>query len=587
MLAIASILISSGASLASDQPRSYQQRDIDVVAIVNEVAETLGWSNRALDDEFPYPDVYDETYLQDENGEGFWYGHGLSVYLYDSYEDAERYYYEFREGAETNETDGQVSVSDELFHELNGYRFTRWLEWEGQACSIADAQFKWTMGNMVLTAFEHTTCTLSEPPLDPMPIAEALYAAAIRHGLEANPISPNPSNLDPNSQDIEAVIEQINKIVNNPAVPITGAIAGTLLAMLIAALRGGPPTPVRNLPPTGRLAPTPGQVDANGRVYSPVSGGWVSPQMYEYHKNWSDKGWRWNSQAGRFEGQHGAINEKGQVMDDEWGWVDQKTFKQNELMRSEGMVYNRNLGWQTPEDLNRFESEREGIRQRGREFSAEKNAQIQRELKESQAQRDRAFQEKMRKIDAKRTDEIKADMEMYQKRAQRYIDRDKQLANYVYIAEKVETAADVGVAVCARLTGPVGKTIAAAYEGVKEAAVSADEVIASDDKIGTAEGLGDEKIKDEYKEKIKEKVEEKITSYVPKSVNRWMKKITNPIKKLVLRRFGKPGLILYQELEKKAVEMAKEKGEEFVEEQIEAGAEIFINGIDPNVLTGT
>jgi hypothetical protein len=305
--------------------------------------------------------------------------------------------------------------------------------------------------------------------------------------------------------------------------------------------------------------------------------------MYDYQKNWSEKGWRWNAQTGRFEGQHGAVNEKGQVIDDELGWVDQKTFQQNEQMRREGMVYDRNFGWQTPEELNLKESEREGIRQRGREFSAEKNAQIQRELKEAQAQRDREFQ---KTENARRADEIAADMEMYQKRAQRYIDRDKQLENYAYIAEKVEAAADAAIAVCARLTGPAGKSIAAAYETVKEVAGAADEIITSEDKIGKAEELMEDKIKEEKEEKLKEKVEEKVTSYIPASVNRWMKKITKPIKKTILRRFGKTGLILYQEVEKKVGEMAKDKAEELVEEQIKAATDKVKDAFDPYLLTG-
>jgi len=244
------------------------------------------------------------------------------------------------------------------------------------------------------------------------------------------------------------------------------------------------------------------------------------------------------------------------------------------------------MGWQTPEGSNRFESDRDGIRQRGREFSAEKNAKIQRELKESQAQRDQAFQKKMQKIDAQRAGEIKANMEMYQKRAQKYVDWDKQLEYATYVAQTIETAADVGVAVCARLTGPAGKAIAAAYETAKEVAATADDVIAADDVIGKVQELGDEKIKDEVKDKIKEKVEEKITAYIPKSLNLLMKKITKPIKKAVLRRLGKTGLIIEQEIEKKAGEYLKEKVEEFVEGQIETAGEEIINNIDPNLFTG-
>lgn len=342
------------------------------------------------------------------------------------------------------------------------------------------------------------------------------------------------------------------------------------------------PTPPR--PPTGGVRP--GQAGPDGKILSPTGQGWVSKSIYDYQQKWLQKGWRWNSQTGKFEGQHGAVNENGQVQDDELGWVDQKTFQDNEQMRSQGYVYDRSMGWQTPEDSNRFKSDWDGMRQRERERSADKNAQIQSELKESQAQRDQAFQQKMQKIDAQRAGEIKANMEMYQKRAQKYVNWDKNLEYATYVAQTIETAADVGIAVCARLTGPAGKAIAAAYETAKEVAVTADDVLASDDVVGKAKELGDDKIKDEYKDKIKEKIEEKVTPYIPKFVNRIANQIKRPIKKFILRRTGKTGLIIYQEAEKKLLEYGKEQVEEFVEGQVETAVEEIKNNIDPNLLTG-
>ena len=147
----------------------------------------------------------------------------------------------------------------------------------------------------------------------------------------------------------------------------------------------------------------------------------------------------------------------------------------------------------------------------------------------------------MQKLDAGRIAEIKANIEMYQKRAQKYVNWDKNLEYATYVAQTVETAADVGVAVCARLTGPAGKAIAAAYETAKEVAVTADDVIASDDVVGKAKELGDDKIKDEYKDKIKEKIEEKVTPYIPKFVNRIANQIKRPIKNSFLgKRENRP-----------------------------------------------
>lgn len=428
---------------------------------------------------------------------------------------------------------------------------------------------------------------------------EYMYQLALQHGLgenvspDPNPVEPDPyidpnSNPNPNPEpspiDPE-VIRILQSILGTPVIPITGAVAGGLAAWVISMLGGSRPVlPTPSRPPTGGLRP--GQMGPDGRIWSPTGQGWVSKSMYDYQQKWLQKGWRWNSQTGKFEGQHGAVNENSQVQDDELGWVDQKTFNDNEQKRSQGYVYDRSLGWQKPEDLNRIENERDGIRQRERERSADKNAQIQSELKESQAQRDQAFQQQMQKLDAERIAEIKANIEMYQKRAQKYVDWDKQLEYATYVAQTVETAADVGVAVCARLTGPAGKAIAAAYEIAKEVATTADDVIASDDVVGKAEELGDDKIKDEYKDKIKEKIEEKVTPYIPKFVNRITNQIKRPIKKFILRHTGKPGLIIYQEAEKKLLEYGKEKVEEFVEGQVETAVEEIKNNIDPNLFTG-
>jgi hypothetical protein len=200
-----------------------------------------------------------------------------------------------------------------------------------------------------------------------VPFAEAIYAAAINHGLgqdispNLNPPAPNPPGPAPS--DLEAVIEQINNLVSNPAIPITGAVAGTILALLIAALRGGPAAP---LPSTAPRNPGPGQVGPDGRIWSPGQG-WVSKSTYDYQQKWLQKGWRLNPQTGNLEVQPGATNASGQVWYklpyDEGNshyWVDQAKVQECERNLADGMVYDHGLGgWIKSGDLKDYNAQRQ------------------------------------------------------------------------------------------------------------------------------------------------------------------------------------------------------------------------------------
>lgn len=473
----------------------------------------------------------------------------------------------------------------------------------------------WVVGDIGFTVNVYYSCDISTlPGLDPLPEAEIVYNAAVNQGVgvsrppdpgpDPNPNpgpnpDPNPNpNPEPSPIDPE-VISILQSILGTPVIPITGAVAGGLVAWVISMLGGGRPVlPPAPRPPTGGVRP--GQVGPDGKILSPTGQGWVSKSMYDYQQKWLQKGWRWNSQTGKFEGQHGAVNENGQVQDDELGWVDQKTFQDNEQMRSQGYVYNRSMGWQTPEDSNRYESDRDGRRQRERESSADKNAKIQKAVQDASQKR----QEERRQQEAvARRPEVEADMAMYQRRAQQYVDRYKLLANATYIAEKAEFAADVGIAVCARLTGPVGKGIEKAYEVVKEAARAGAEEYSnggsrSDMVVAAGESVDgpEDKIKEMVQEKIEGKAVEgvnKVTSYVPKPVRdiavKTTNRVTRGVKNWFLNKLGakyyKPLSRVAEEVGNKLVDDAKEEAWKYVENSAEGYLENPF-GVDPALPSG-
>jgi hypothetical protein len=265
---------------------------------------------------------------------------------------------------------------------------------------------------------------------------------------------------------VEQVIQELVQAITNPAVPLTGAVAGTLLAALIAALRGAGQVPIGAN--TAVRGPKPGAVDAQGRLFSPVSGGWVSPQMYDYQRTWSEKGWRWNSSSGKFEGQHGAINEQGQVMDEDLGWVDQKSFAENQRMRADGNVFDRNLGWRPPEELRDLHTEQDALRQRSRQFSAEQNAQIQQDVRAESQKRLQEYEDWLKQYEHK--EQMLQDADSAQDAFRRQRALDNKLALKELLLKAAALPGDAADAVASRLCPPIGEVYQGAYDGVKEAA---------------------------------------------------------------------------------------------------------------------
>ncbi len=314
-----------------------------------------------------------------------------------------------------------------------------------------------------------------------------------------SPAMPPGAALPPEIAALQQeAIDQITNLVASPAVPLAGAIAGTALAALLAALRGAGSVPI-SANTAVRGGPKPGAVDANGRLYSPVSGGWVSPQMYEYQKTWSEKGWRWNASSGKFEGQHGAINEKGQVMDDELGWVDQDTFAENQRMRAGGNVYDRNLGWRPPEELRDRDIEQNALRQRSRQFSAEQNAQIQQDVRAASQERMQEYQDWLKQYEHK--EQVRLDMDAAQDEFRRQRAIDNKLALKEFLLNAAASPVNAPDAIASRLCPTVGEVYQGAYDGVKEAASDIKEFY-KDAYQGLKETAGD--IKDFYQAEIKD-----------------------------------------------------------------------------------
>ncbi len=577
-LALMLLLISPGISLAANQPRSYQQ-DTDFILVADEAAEALGWSERSGD--------------ISDYGAAASIEHSVEVGTCQNYDsvtpntEVDRILIIVKGSPEEAEQSAshygsETPVSPEAFHGLNGYRVSP---------DAARMSFSWAMGNVRLTAGNQFYCSPKGQALDPMPIAEAMYAAAVRHGLGANPINPNPPNPNPpapnppepnppgpDQLDVQILVDQISQLVNNPAVPVSGAVAGTLLALLIAALRGGTPIPVRNLPPAGARAPKPGDVDARGRVYSPVSGGgWVSRQMYDYQKNWLGKGWKWNANTGRFEGQHGAINEKGQVLDNDLGWVDQKVFNENERMRARGLVYDRNLGFRSPDELNQSRSNQDAIRQRSREFSAVKNAEIQRELALEQRARDEAW--KKWEQDLAKKEQIRQQMEAQQDNVREQVRKAYYYDGLSKTVKGVEIAADVAISVAAQYTGPVGKTIEKAYFEIKDVAAAADTAY---EKKSLKAGL------DEYIDSKKPGLKDNIFKLVPKSIKKGvMKSVKNVILNPTNRKAFYAGV---EKLKDQAVdyvsEAASEELDQLKEGYLNKNSQELMDGLERPIMDG-
>jgi hypothetical protein len=230
--------------------------------------------------------------------------------------------------------------------------------------------------------------------------------------------TPNP-NLPvskSNPADVQQIIQDLINILTNPAIPISGAVVGTLLAALLAALWGGvAPPPVQNLPASGPHGPKAGDVDANGRVFSPVAGGgWVSREMYDYQKNLLAKGWRWDSTSGKFVIQEGTINEDGKIYSggDPNGegsrWLTREEYERDKNLRAQGLVYDPTFGYQKPGEASAI---KERFSRQARADDAASNVKIKAEM-DALRQKQAAEREREEYIDVLKDRQLENEVRM-------------------------------------------------------------------------------------------------------------------------------------------------------------------------------
>lgn len=210
------------------------------------------------------------------------------------------------------------------------------------------------------------------------------------------PVIPQPTEPAPGPSNIPSdLIDLVNQLVGNPAVPISGALAGTLLAWLISMLRGGTPPPVKNLnfPVPGR--PKAGDIDPSGRVFSSIPGaGWVSRQMFNYQKGLLEKGWGWDQKTGKFVVKDGTINEKGlvYVAGNKAGegsrWMSQEEYANHKRMVKNGYVLDQTYGYHTPEELSKLKAGDEHWRQQSHLDDQAQNAKIKADMDALRAQQE-------------------------------------------------------------------------------------------------------------------------------------------------------------------------------------------------------
>ena len=297
-------------------------------------------------------------------------------------------------------------------------------QWRDIGVTFDEAKFMCQMlsGNQVV---DTPTPEFLNPP-DPGP----------NPGPNPNPNpNPEPSPIDPE------ILSILQSILGTPVIPITGAVAGGLVAWVISMLSGGRTVlPTAPRPPTGGVRP--GQVGPDGKVWSPGQG-WVTKSTYDYQQKWIQKGWRLNSQTGKLEVQPGAINERGKVwyklphaMDegDSHNWVDKAKVEECERNLAEGNVWDRNVGWKAPEDLKRRYSDQDAIHRRSIIDNAAKNAQIQKDVQDASQKRQEEYQDWLKKYEYKEQMPVKltklnADMDA--------IDQDLKKQN-IYVTNKLQ-----------------------------------------------------------------------------------------------------------------------------------------------------
>lgn len=408
----------------------------------------------------------------------------------------------------------------------------------------------WAMQNFGF----HCQATDGNPPA----CAEVLYAVASQRlgqetSVEPDPyIDPNPNpNPDPAPSPIDPqVISILQSILSTPALPITGAIAGGLVAWVISMLGGGRTVlPIPPRPPTGGFRP--GQVGPDGKIWSPGQG-WVSKSTYDYQQKWLQKGWRLNPQTNKLEVQPGAVNDSGQVWYklpyDEGNshyWVDKAKVQEYERNMAEGLVYDHGLsGWIKPNDLADFNRSKQDFydnvsspEARQRDHERLMNQEVAPDAQYQKIANDiKQMEDELNKW---RSDSIKGDMESEQRKSQRQSERAETMDRWSNRAGMVETGADVFISVAATLTGPVGKSIEEGYNTIKRTALALDTGIAQKSIKAGVLDYGESYIKDKVVDKVSSALSADTLSPVPGKV---FKKFVAGTGKPGIKAFSKTGL---------------------------------------------
>ena len=311
------------------------------------------------------------------------------------------------------------------------------------------------------------------------------FQDALHSNLEPNP-NPNPNpepnpepnpNPDPGPIGIDSeTLRILQSILSTPGLPITGAVAGGLVAWIISMLGGGRPVlPTAPRPPTGGVRP--GQMGPDGKIWSPGQG-WVSKSTYDYQQKWLHKGWRLNPQTNKLEVQPGAVNESGQVwyklpheMDegDSYYWVDKPKVQEVERNLAEGKLWDRNLDWQAPDDLKQIHSDQDAIHRRSIIDNAAKNAQIQKEVQDASQKRLQEYQDWLKQYEHK--EQVLQNMDAAQDEFRRQRAIDNKLALKELLLNAAALPVNAPDAIAARMfPSSIGEFYQGAYDSVKETA---------------------------------------------------------------------------------------------------------------------
>lgn len=309
------------------------------------------------------------------------------------------------------------------------------------------------------------------------------------------------------------MLNTLQSLLGTPVIPITGAVAGGLIAWMISMMGGGRSVPLTPVDPSKAIS--------------------------NYQQKWLQKGWKINPQTGKLEVQPGATNEAGKVWYklpyDEGNshyWVEKSKVEECERSLAQGLVYDHKQGgWIEPNDLAKFESKKAAWHQQNIVDSAQQNAHIQQAIKDAQAQRDADYQKWEQDFDTK--EEIRSEMDEEKYQAFKSGLKASYYENWEKVFQGVESTADVAIALGAKFV-PGGKAIEKSYELIKRAALAVDE--------GIDKGSVTTAVVDYTKRAIKDKVVSTVSSVLS------LKNVSKPLDKMakkVLTKGSRTGLKIY------------------------------------------